>query len=368
VNAVVELRPRVPIAPLCAALGVSRATVHRRLRPRSPTPPRPTPARALGAGEKQRIVDVLCSERFVDRSPAEVVHTLLDEDEYLASERTMYRVLAERAEVRERRNQLSHPRHTRPELVATAPNEVWSWDTTKLRTTVKWSYFYLYVALDLFSRYVVGWMIARHESAALAKVLIEESVTKHGVEPGTLVLHSDRGSPMTSKTLAQLLADLEVARSFSRPHTSNDNPFSESQLRTAKYHPSFPGRFASIDEALGWGRSFFPWYNDEHRHSGIAFLTPADVHFGRADAVLDRRHATRLAAYAEHPERFPHGPPKRQELPPATYINPPECGSEAGIATIEPAHDRATSDPRPAGAATASPPARHPAPPAAEAH
>lgn len=332
-NAVVELRPKVAMAPLCAALGVSRATVHRRLRPRAPARPRPTPARALGAGEKQHIVDVLCGERFVDRSPAEVVHTLLDEGRYLGSERTMYRVLAERAEIRERRNQLSHPKHTRPELMATAPNEVWSWDITKLRTTVKWSYFYLYVVLDLFSRYVVGWMIARHESAAFAKLLIEESVAKHGVEPGTLVLHSDRGAPMTSKTLAQLLADLDVARSFSRPHTSNDNPFSESQLRTVKYHPSFPGRFVSIEEALEWGRSFFRWYNHEHHHSGIAYLTPADVYLGRADAVLERRHETLLAAHTAHPERFANGPPKRQVLAPATYINPPANAPEPVVST-----------------------------------
>lgn len=194
---------------------------------------------------------------------------------------------------------------------------------TKLRTTVKWTYFYLYVLLDIFSRYVVGWMMARHESAALAKVLIEDSVSKHGVEPGTLVLHSDRGAPMVSRTLAQLLADLDVARSFSRPHTSNDNPFSESQFRTAKYHPSYPGRFASLKETLEWGRSFFPWYNHEHRHGGIAFLTPADVYYGRAQQVLEGRHARLLAAYAEHPERFPNGPPKPQVLAPATYINPP---------------------------------------------
>jgi len=368
VNAVVEVQPAVPIAPLCEALGVSRATVYRRLRPRGPAKPRPKPARALEDAEKQRIVEVLCSDRFVDRAPAEVVHTLLDEGKYLASERTMYRVLGERAEVRERRNQLSHPKHTRPELVATAPNEVWSWDIAKLRTTGKCSYFYLYVVLDLYSRYVVGWMIARHESAALAKGLIEESVAKHAVEPGTLVLHADRGAPMTSKTLAQLLSDLDITRSFSRPHTSNDNPFSESQFRTAKYHPSYPGRFASIDEALGWGRGFFPWYNDEHRHSGIAFLAPADVHFGRAEAVLERRHNTRLGAYAAHPERFPHGPPKRQELPPATYINPPERGSAAGVTNIELATHHAAIDPEPADARSASPLRRHRAHAAEEAH
>jgi len=218
VNAVVELRGRVPVAPLCAALGVSRATVHRRLKPPTTTAPRPTPARALAEAERRQILEVLCSTRFVDRSPAEVVHTLLDEGEYLGSERTLYRVLAAHGEVQERRNQLSHPQHVRPELVASAPNEVWSWDITKLRTTVKWSYLYLYVLLDLFSRYVVGWMVARQECAALAKRLIEESVSKYEVAPGTLVLHADRGAPMTSKTLAQLLADLEVTRSFSRPH------------------------------------------------------------------------------------------------------------------------------------------------------
>lgn len=248
----------------------------------------------------------------------------------------MYRVLAEHSAVKERRAQRSHPKHAAPELVATAPNEAWSWDITRLRTTVKWSYLYLYVLLDLFSRYVVGWMIARTESAAFAKLLIEESVAKHGVEPGTLVLHSDRGAPMTSKTLAQLLADLDVTRSFSRPHTSNDNPFSESQFKTAKYHPSYPGQFITLEHSLDWGREFFPWYNHEHKHSGIAYLTPADVHFGRAEERLAQRHAVLQEAYADHPERFPHGPPKRQVLPAATYINPPsldrtERGRRVGI-------------------------------------
>jgi putative transposase len=324
VSAVLEQCGRVPLAPLCAALGVSRATVERR---RTPPParaskPRPAP-RALAETERQRVVTALCSERFVDRSPAEVVHTLLDEGEYLCSERTMYRVLAERGAAKERRAQRSHPKHTRPELVATAPNSVWSWDITKLRMTVKWSYLYLYVLLDLYSRYVVGWMIARTESAAWAKLLIEESVAKHGVEPGTLVLHSDRGAPMTSKCLAQLLADLDVTRSFSRPHTSNDNPFSESHFKTAKYHPSYPGTFATLEHGVAWGRTFFPWYNDEHKHSGIAFLTPADAHYGRGEARLAARHSVLHAAYAARPERFPHGPPKRQVLPAATYINPP---------------------------------------------
>lgn len=344
-NAVIEHQGHVPLKPLCEALEVSRSTVHRRLKPVSPPPPRPTPERALDAAEKQLVVDVLCSERFVDRSPAEVFHTLLDEGEYICSERTMYRVLAERSSVKERRNQLRHPKHARPELVATAPNEVWSWDITKLRTTVKWSYLYLYVLLDIYSRYVVGWMLARNENAALAKRLIEESVERQGVEPGSLVLHSDRGAPMTSKALAQLLADLDVTRSLSRPHVSNDNPFSESQFKTAKYHPSYPGKFATFDDAQRWAREFFAWYNGEHKHSGIAFLTPADVYFGRADEVLDRRHAALLAAYAAHPERFPHGAPRRPVLPEATYINPPAVSEKERPAqalsqpmTASPAH------------------------------
>jgi putative transposase len=337
VSAVLAHRGSAPLKPLCEALGASRATVSRRTRPPSPKVSRPPAVRALDSAEKQQVVDVLCSERFVDRSPAEVFHTLLDEGRYHCSERTMYRILAERDEVKERRDQLRHPKHKRPELVATGPNQVWSWDITKLRTTEKWSYFNLYVLLDIFSRYVVGWMIARQENAALAKQLVEDSVAKHGVEPGILVLHSDRGAPMTSKTLAQLLADLDITRSLSRPHVSNDNPFSESHFKTAKYHPSYPGRFAVLDEAIAWGRKFFPWYNDEHKHSGIAFLTPSDVFYGRADATLDHRHDVRRAAYQARPMRFPHGPPKRVELPAATYINPPRPPDVAPSSSAEPA-------------------------------
>ncbi len=283
----------------------------------------------MDGNEKQVVLDVLCGERFVDRSPSEVVHTLLDEDTYLCSERTMYRLLAEGNGVKERRNQLRHPKHARPELVATGPNDVWSWDITKLRTTTKWSYLNLYVLLDIFSRYVVAWMIAQKESAALARILIEEAIAKHAVQPGTLVLHSDRGAPMTSKTVAQLLADLEVTRSLSRPRVSNDNPFSESQFKTVKYHPSYPGKFSGNDEALEWGRTFFPWYNTEHKHSGIAFLTPADVYYGRSEEVLSRRHEVLLAAYGKRPDRFPQGPPRRRNLLPATYINPPRSNIEA---------------------------------------
>lgn len=328
-SAVLERRGELPVAPLCAALGVSRATVNRRLHPKpfKAGALRPKPARALCQGERQIILDTLCEKRFVDRSPAEVYYTLLDEGQHLGSERTFYRVLAEHKSVRERRNQLSHPQHQRPELVATGTNAVWSWDTSKLRTTTKWQYFYLYVLLDLYSRYAVGWMIARHDNAALAKVLIRQSVDKHGVQPGSLVLHSDRGPAMVSKTLAQLLTDLDVTRSLSRPHTSNDNPFSESAFKTAKYHPSYPQAFSCHDHALAWGREFFHWYNHEHRHSGIAYLTPADVYYGRADKVLAKRHARRLQAYDAHPQRHPNGAPTKQTLPPATYINPPRSES-----------------------------------------
>ena len=355
-SAVIAQRGMAPLTQLCASLGVARATVYRRLSATVTSSLRPRPARALSDEERQGVLDVLNSERFVDRSPAEVVHTLLEEGDYLCSERTMYRILEKENAVQERRNQRRHPKHARPELVARAPNEVWSWDITKLRTTEKWKYLHLYVLLDIFSRYVVGWMIAREENACHAKRLVEESVQKHGVMPGVLALHSDRGAPMTSKTMAQLLADLDVTRSLNRPHVSNDNPFSESQFKTAKYHPSYPGKFAVLDDGTMWGREFFPWYNDEHKHSGIAFLTPADVFYGRGDDVLARKHRTLLAAYQAHPERFPAGPPKRQRLPPATYINPP-AAKEPATASAEPAVRAGALDAQPRSKTkTANPP------------
>jgi putative transposase len=278
----------------------------------------------LSNAERERVVEVLSSERFVDRSPAEVFATLLDEKKYFCSERTMYRVLAECQPVRERRNQLQHPHYVKPELLATAPNQVWSWDITKLLGPKKWTYYYLYVLLDIFSRYAVGWMVADRENSALAGRLIEETCTKHGVEPEVLTLHSDRGSPMTSKCTAQLLADLGVTRSLSRPQVSDDNPFSEAQFKTLKYHPGFPGRFTGIDHATRHCRSFFPWYNTEHRHGGISMLTPADVHCGRAQAMLEQRQRTLADAWTAHPERFVHGTPKPRPLPEAVWINPPE--------------------------------------------
>jgi putative transposase len=252
-----------------------------------------------------------------------VYATLLDEGMYLASQRTMYRILAAAAEVRERRNQLRHPAYAKPELLATGPNELWSWDITKLKGPAKWTYYHLYVILDVFSRYAPGWMVARRESAALAERLIADTLAKEGIVPGQLVLHADRGTSMRSKPVALLLADLGVERTHSRPHVSNDNPYSESAFRTLKYRPAFPARFGSIEDARAFCRDFFSWYNTEHRHSGIGLLTPADVHHGRAAEVTAARAVTLARAYAAHPERFVRQPPQPPQLPTAVWINPP---------------------------------------------
>jgi putative transposase len=326
-SAIAEVGSEVPTAPLCESLGVSRAALYRWRQPKlamQPKPPRARHPRSLGPHERQAILDTLHSERFCDASPAEVHATLLEEETYLASPRTMYRVLSEVSEVRERRDQLRHPPYAKPELLATQPNQVWSWDITKLKGPIKWSYFYLFVILDIFSRYVVGWMVAHGEGARLAQRLLEETCTKQNISPGQLTIHADRGSAMTSKTVALLFSDLDILRSHSRPHVSDDNPFSESHFRTLKYRPDFPDRFGSLEHARQVCRPLFAWYNAEHHHSGLAFLTPATVHHGRADQVLDARHRVRLAAWAAHPERFVNGPPRRENLPNAVWINPPE--------------------------------------------
>jgi putative transposase len=281
------------------------------------------------------VLAVLHSERFVDRAPVQVHATLLDEGQYLCSPRTMYRMLQAQGEVRERRDRLVHPAYQRPELVATAPNQVWSWDLTKLRGPGKWQYFHLYVLLDLFSRFVVGWMLAPQESGTLARRLIAETCERQGIVPGQLTLHADRGSAPASKTVAQLLADLGVERSHSRPHVSNDNPFSESHFATVKGHPEFPDRFASFEHAHGFCRGFFPGYNTEHRHSGLAYLTPEVVHTGRAPLVLARREKVLGAAYAAHPERFVRRPPKPLALPEAVWINPPVQSDAPGGPRID---------------------------------
>jgi len=319
------LAPEVGTAASCRGLGIARAAVYRRrLRATRPAPePRAKPARSLADAERQAVLDTLHLGRFADKAPPEVYATLLDEGTYLCSIRTMYRVLAEHGEVRERRNQLRHPQYTKPELLATRPNEVWSWDITKLAGPVKWSYFYLYVILDIFSRYVVGWMVAHRESAELARRLLDETCEKQEILPGQLTIHADRGSSMRSGSVAMLLGELGVTKTHSRPHVSNDNPFSEAQFKTLKYRPDFPRRFGALEDSRAFCRPFFEWYNTEHRHSGIGLLTPEVVHYGRSEHVLAVRKAALLAAYAAHPERFVNRPPKPQPLPLAVWINPP---------------------------------------------
>ncbi len=338
IDAVAQLASTVGVAGACKAIAVPRATYYRhQTQQRSPTteptlpPTKRQPPRRLSEWERQQVLDVLHSERFADSSPGEVVATLLDDEVYHCSERTMYRILEEAGENRERRNQLVHPEYKKPELLATGPNQVWSWDITKLKGPAKWTYFYLYVILDIFSRYVVGWMIAENESASLAKRLIGETCDKQGIIEGQLTIHADRGTSMRSKLLAQLLADLGVTKSHSRPHVSDDNPFSESQFKTLKYRPAFPDRFEGFDHAKGFCQVFFNWYNHDHRHSGIAMLTPEQLHYGEAEAVLERRRLVLEAAFRAHPERFVNGLPKVTSPPRAVWINPPskETGAES---------------------------------------
>jgi putative transposase len=322
---VAELAPVTGTVAACAALAVSRATHYRRIAGRrlGPPAPRPSPARALTETERTTVLDLLHTERFIDVSPAETYATLLDEGTYLASERTMYRILASASEVRERRNQRRHPVYARPELLATGPNKLWSWDITKLRGPARWTYFQLYVILDVFSRYAPGWMVATRESAELARRLIADTARKQGIQADSLTIHADRGSSMRSRPVALLLADLGIAKSHSRPHVSNDNPYSEAGFKTLKYRPEFPERFGSIEDARAFCADFFAWYNTEHRHSGIAMFTPADVHYGRAGELLDVRTGVLDAAYAAHPERFVKGPPLARPVPTEVWINQP---------------------------------------------
>ncbi len=314
-------------AAVCGALGVSRATVHRG-RERLTAPPavacsRPRPARALTVHQEQVVLDLLHAPRFADQAPAEIYATLLDEDVYRCSIRTMYRILDRNGEVRERRQQLRHPVYQKPELLAEKPNQVWSWDITKLMGPMKWSYFYLYVILDIFSRRVVGWCVADAESATLFKPLFDDAIAKHNVPPGQLTLHADRGGPMKARATAFLLADLGVTRSHNRPHTSNDNPFSESAFKTLKYQPRFPQRFGCIEDARSFCREFFDWYNQDHHHAGIGLMTPDQVHYGQADAVHAARQATLDRAFHEKPGRFVNKTPTPPDKPTAAWINPP---------------------------------------------
>lgn len=316
----------------CAAVGLVRATAYRHLAPKPAErerPARPSPRRRIPDEERAAILAVLDSERFIDQPPREVYAKLLTEGTYLCSWRTMHRLLKERGPVRERRDHREHKKHAVPRLEATMPNQVWSWDISKLATHVTGSFLNLYVVLDLFSRYVVAWMVAERENSALAKQLFVEAVTRYNIEPGVLTVHQDRGAPMTSHTFCDLLAELGVDRSHSRPRVSNDNPFSESLFHTTKYQPDYPGRFRDLAHARQWLAEFFAWYNDDHHHSGLALFTPADVFFGRVDAITTARSAALDAAYRTAPERFVHGPPSVPQPPSRVLINPPETAVTA---------------------------------------
>jgi len=326
-----KLAPDIGTAAACRAMGVSRATLYRHRKPpqrKKSVRPSSRQPRALRADERQSVLDLLHSPRFVDKSPAAVHAALLDEGKYHCSVRTMYRILYDHNEVRERRNQLRHPNYKKPELLATGPNQVWSWDITKLPGPAKWTYYHLYVILDIYSRYTVGWMLASRESGELAKRLIRDSIEREQVDRDQLTIHSDRGAAMKSHTVAQLMATLGVTKSHSRPHVSNDNPFSESQFKTLKYRPGFPDRFGSQQDAQAFCGEFFRWYNDEHYHSGLGMLTPGSVHYGHAEEMLARRAETLDAAYAAHPERFVGRRPRPPALPAAVWINPPITSTE----------------------------------------
>ncbi|MCH8863646.1 MAG: IS3 family transposase [Proteobacteria bacterium] len=323
-----QLSPFTGKKAACEALLVPRATFYRHQGAKSHSDSsraqRPVPPLALSSMERQTVIDVLHSEQFCDDAPHQAYAKLLDEGRYLCSISTMYRILgAEHGSVRERRKQVQHPSYVKPELLATAPNQVWSWDITKLKGPAKWTYFYLYVILDIFSRYVVGWMIAHREQAVLAKRLIQDSCAKQDIEPGQLTVHADRGSSMKSKLVAHLLSDLGVTKTHSRPHVSNDNPYSEAQFKTLKYCPQFPKRFGSIQDTRSFCQGFFTWYNQEHRHSGVALMTPEQVHYGLAQQVYERRSEVLAAAFERNSNRFKGNVPTPQSLPAAAWINKP---------------------------------------------
>ncbi len=318
-----ELGEQVGVNRACEVLNISRSQVYRARQPKPKAKPPPTPAHALSEAERVQVREVLNSERFMDKAPRQVYASLLDEGIYLCHWRTMYRVLTDHAEVRERRNVRQHPVYKKPELLATSPNQVWSWDITALRGPAKWVTYPLYTVLDIYSRYVVGWMIAEVESSDLAKQLIAETTRKQGIQPDQLILHADNGAPMRGKPLSQLLLDLGITRSHNRPYTSDDNPFSEAQFKTMKYRPDYPNRFDSLTEARQWARRFFDWYNHQHYHSGLNLLTPASVHHKEDQAVKQQRQIIMNAAYQVHPTRFAKGKPVIKGAPQAVYINPP---------------------------------------------
>jgi putative transposase len=333
-DAIAELTPVLGSKrAACRATGRPQANHYRRHRqsskPARPSRERKAQPRALTPAERDGVRALLNSPDFVDKAPATVYHELLDEGTYIASVSTMYRILREHGEVTERRRQAVHPARIKPELVATKPNEIWSWDITKLHGPAKWSYFHLYVIIDIYSRYVVGWLIAERESAALAEKLLADTIAKQGIDRDTLTIHADNGSSMASKPVAFLLADLGVTKTHSRPHTSNDNPYSEAHFRTLKYRPDFPDTFGCLEDARAFCRAFFTWYNTEHRHSGIAWHTPHNVHHAHAETVRAARADVLAAAYTRNPERFVRKHPEPAALPDAAWINkPPEQDEE----------------------------------------
>jgi putative transposase len=363
VGLVADLAKQVGIAGACEALAVPRSWYYRQktvpARVEKAVVDRPTPVNALSEQEKAEVRAVLNSERFCDQPPREVYATLLDEGKYLCHWRTMYRILAEHNEVGDRRGQRRHASYSRPELVARAPNEVWSWDITYLAGPGRGSYFYLYIILDIFSRYVVGWMIAAAESALWAREFIAATCAKQGISADQLTLHADRGSAMKANTVSDLLENLGVSKSHTRPHTPNDNPFSEAQFKTLKYSPTFPEEFADIEAAREWARPFFHWYNHEHHHIALGLMTPAVVHFGQAGLVAAQRQQVLNQALACHPERFSRGAPQVAQLPKEVWINQPEetafsatvsavsqpaaqAGSGNGTIVLEPGNQPAT--------------------------
>jgi putative transposase len=327
-----QLAPIIGTRPACRVLGAAPATIYRRRRPPEPRAPkpRPTPVRALSQDERERVLELLHSERYVDCSPARVWATLLDEGQYLASERTMYRLLAAKhGSVKERRDQLTHPAYAKPELLAQRPNELWSWDISTLLGPAKWTYFYLYVILDVFSRYVVGWTVQHRETGPIAEALIAQAIEQQQIACNQLTVHADRGGPMRSKPVTFLLSDLGITKTHSRPYTSTDNPYSEAHFKTLKYRPAFPGRFDSIEQAREFCREFFGWYNHDHRHSGIGLMTPASVHYGRATQVNADRQRVLDAAYQATPDRFVRRAPTAPPVPTAAWINKPTTSEEA---------------------------------------
>jgi putative transposase len=368
---VTELSTYIGISAACRQLEVPRGWYYRRQAAqvasaqKPPAPgPRPTPAHALSKAEKEQIRAVLNSERFMDQAPREVYATLLDEGQYLCHWRTMYRVLAEHQEVRERRRLRQHPAYSQPQLQASGPNQVWSWDITRLPGLAARVFYYLYLILDIYSRYIVGWTVVEQESAELAREFVAMTCRKQQIAPEHLTLHSDRGSPMRAHTMVELLIKLGVAKSHSRPYTPNDNPYSEAQFKTLKERPDYPGQFASLAEARQWTRCFVDWYNNEHHHVGLGLMTPAVVHYGQAEQVRARRQQVLDAAYAQHPERFKNGPPQAIGAPPEVWINPPadtafsdtagsetqagaQLGSRVGVAALEAGEHLATIEPLP---------------------